>query len=406
MREISNGRKNSTVPVAVIGFGTVGRSVARMLDGNAGHNLQLSMICTRGGAAKRPPWLPPSVRFTDSFDEVLASGASIIVELIGGVNPAREWIEKALHSGRSVVTANKEVIAEDGEHLAELARSRSSQLRFGGAVGGVIPVIAAIQEGLAADRAARIAGILNGTCNHVLSRMETEELPFEDALEEARKLGFAEADPSRDIDGRDAAAKLAILVALAFGCRIDPSQIARAPVSAVSVGDFAHARTLGCTIRQVSWADREKEDGTVRAGVFPALVPLGSAFGQARESRNVVSITGELGGEVSLAGAGAGGDATAVAVVSDILAIAGNGSRPAAQYAPNGPAVVDDCIFARWHLRLGGEDDPPVVRSVCGPRPSSDLEQPMQQLTKARRSAGGGTAKLPPLALPVLDLSP
>src|SRR3954468_5976129 len=205
--------------VALAGFGTVGRSVARLLQDAVGE-VELVAILNRDVDRKRVDWVDGAVRWTDSIDEVLDARIDVLVELIGGRSPAEEWIRRALERGISVVTANKRVIAHDGASLLDTAAAHDAHLRFEAAVAGGVPVIRAIDSGLAGDRLTRVAGILNGTCNYILSRMERDRVEFGAALAEAQALGLAEADPSQDIEGFDAQAKLAILAHVALRAHV------------------------------------------------------------------------------------------------------------------------------------------------------------------------------------------
>jgi homoserine dehydrogenase len=253
---------------------------------------------------------------------VLHSDADVIVEAIGGVEPAADWIRAALIGGKSVVTANKQVVALHGTSLLTLAARQGRQLRFEGAVGGAMPIVRAIGDGLAGDRITRVSAILNGTTNAVLSRMEASRCSLADALREARALGYAEADPSADLDGRDARAKLAILCALAFALRVDPVQIATRSSASIAPEDFARAGLLGGTIRQLAHAEYDRGTSTLTAWVAPTVVSRTSLFGRTKGPENAALITGEHSGDTGIFGVGAGGDATAVAVLSDIVAIA------------------------------------------------------------------------------------
>ena len=203
--------------VALLGFGTVGQSVARILCSGEIPHVRLTHIFNRQVARKRVEWVPSSVTWTESADEILAADVSIVIELVGGLRPAYDWVKGALMSGKSVVTANKQLMAHHGTELLDLARSRGLEVRFEASVAGGIPVLRALQEGLAGDRLVEVRGILNGTCAYILSRMQSETISFADALAEAQRAGYAEADPSEDIDGADAAAKLAIIAAVEIG---------------------------------------------------------------------------------------------------------------------------------------------------------------------------------------------
>jgi len=313
-------KRKKICSVAILGFGTVGTSVARILSQRAPGNLRLTHVCTRDVARKRVEWLPPEVRWTEEFDRVLNSDADVIVELIGGLKPAEDWIRRALLAGKSVVTANKQVIAHCGPELLHLATEQGCHLAFGAAVAGGIPIISGLQDGLAGDEISQISGILNGTCNYILSEIENSGVSFSAALEEAQKRGYAEADPSDDIDGLDARAKLVILARVGLHANVNVASISCRSISSIESIDFAYAKQLGCTIRQVSRA--ELQAGVLFASVQPSLVEFSSALASTQGSQNLVMCNGKFAGETIFQGQGAGGNPTAVAVVSDILAIA------------------------------------------------------------------------------------
>jgi len=349
--------------VAIAGFGTVGRSVARLLQELAPPELQLSVIINRSVHRKRVDWIDPAVRWTDDITEAFGEDVDVIVELIGGRSPAEDWIRKALWAGKSVVTANKQVIAHAGPDLLEEAARLGQQLRFEAAVAGGVPVVRAIEQGLAGDSLTRVAGILNGTCNFILSRMERERVAFRDALAEAQALGFAEADPSQDVQGLDAQAKLAILAQLAFGVHVRASTIESRSVDIIDSVDFVYAGQMGCTIRQVAWAERTHEPGVLRGSVGPALVPLDSALARVRGSENLITLQGRFGGETTFGGLGAGGEPTAVAVLSDLLAIAREGSRPIARTQSSRAEVSPDFTSA-YYVRFTVADRPGIIAAL------------------------------------------
>lgn len=314
----------STCRIAILGFGTVGSAVARRLTGpDAPRGLVLTHICDRRAADKQVA-LPNQreIVWTSEVDDVLRSDVDVVVETIGGLEPASSWIRAALLAGKSVVTANKQVIARDGVSLQGLAARQGRQMRFEAAVGGAMPVVRAVSDGLAGDRLTRIAAILNGTTNAVLSQMDAAGCSLEEAVADARARGYAEADASLDLDGVDAAAKLAILCGLAFGLRVSPDEIATRSAATIAEHDFAEARISGATIRQIACAGYDVGRSTLTAWVAPVVVPRASAFGRTSGPENVAVITGTYSGDTVIAGIGAGGDATAVAVVSDIVAIA------------------------------------------------------------------------------------
>ena len=353
--------------VGIAGFGTVGRAVARNLAGGAHPGVRLTHVCNRDVARKRVDWVGSEVVWTDSFQALLDSPVDVIVELIGGQDPARAWIEQALAAGKSVVTANKQVMASCGPALLREAGRHGRHLLFEAAVAGGIPILRGLREGVAGDRLRRIQGILNGTCNYILTRMESAGLSFEDTLGEARRLGYAEADPSADVDGYDAQAKLAILVGVGLGRVVDVDDIPVEPITPVTAVDFAYARRLGCVIRQVARAELLPDGGGLHAAVRPALVSATSALGRVGGSRNIVVVDGEFGGETAFSGFGAGGDPTAVAVVSDLMAIA-RGNGPAADGwlpASGERSPVVRAFDAPHYVRFMIDDRPGIVASLA-----------------------------------------
>lgn len=351
--------------VALVGFGTVGSSVARILVERKSTSLQLTHVCNRNVARKKVDWLPPDVVWTENIDDVLYSEVDVVVEVIGGLQPTEDWVRRALESGKSVVTANKQLIARCGPELASLAQKAGQQIEFGAAVAGGVPIISGLHEGLAGDELFKICGILNGTCNYILSQIETNGVPFKTALREAQKLGFAEADPTEDIDGLDARAKLAILARVGLHCRIAAASIVARSISPVDAVDFEYAHQLGCTIRQISLA--EFKDGELFAAVQPALVPLTSPLARVEGSQNLVMATGVYGGETVFGGHGAGGHPTAVAVVSDILAIVRakrSGDDLAGCPADKSPPVSADFV-TKHYLRFLVKDRPGIIANLA-----------------------------------------
>jgi homoserine dehydrogenase len=308
--------------LALIGFGTVGRSVARILSSLSAQDLELTHVFNRNVERKKVEWITAGVVWTEDIDDVLSSDTDVVIELVGGLDPAEHWVRRALESGKSVVTANKQLMARRGPELLQLATKNGQHLLYGASVAGGIPVLLGLQEGLAGDRIQRISGILNGTCNYILSQIENAHISFSEALEQAQAKGFAEANASEDIDGFDARAKLTILSRTALNVALEPEQVLTRSIREVEQIDFAYAHDLGCTIRQISRA--ELQGDTLFAGVQPSLVPHDSALARVTGSQNVVVSKGEFGGETVFSGHGAGGDPTAVAVVSDLLWLARN----------------------------------------------------------------------------------
>ena len=361
----------STLTVAIVGFGTVGQSVARIICDGEHPSLRLSHICNRQIERKRVGWVPSSVVWTEDYDDILAADIDVVVETIGGLDPAREWIQNALTAGKSVVTANKQVIAHHGPELDVIAASNGQSLRFEAAVAGGIPIIQGLQEGLAGDSLFRVLGILNGTCNYILTRMETDGASFAAALEAAQSLGFAEADPTADVDGYDAQAKLAILATVGLDRPVDVTHIPLRTIRTVEAVDFVYAARLGCTIRQVSRVEALPEASGVLASVQPALVPRASMLARVEGSQNIVIVEGRFGGETAFSGFGAGGEPTACAVVSDLEAIARRGPRgPYPNAVSDAPspalsAVVSDFV-APHYVRCVVADRPGIIAALAG----------------------------------------
>jgi homoserine dehydrogenase len=385
----------------------------------------LTHIFNRDVERKKVGGLPPDVQWTDRIEDIMDSGADMIVELMGGLEPAEQWVRNALERGKSVVTANKQLIAHCGAELLSLARARGRCLYFGASVAGGIPVLSALQEGLAGDRLYRVCGILNGTCNYILGKVESAGIAFETALREAQEAGFAEADPTDDIEGYDARAKLTILAYAGLGSRVRTEEIDCRSIREVDAVDFAYARQINCTIRQISRA--EVHGKRLLAAVGPALVPLESPLARVQGSRNLVMATGEYGGETVFSGYGAGGNPTAVAVVSDLLAIAQTSDQPSyyGEVAVVNRRVSSD--FAGPHyVRFTVHDRPGIIAElgVIFGTHGIDIDAVLQQagFPKDRltfvvtlESCGTATAALaleeiaaldfhvvPPLLLPVL----
>src|SRR3984957_17463798 len=356
--------------VALIGFGNVGRSVAKNLCENNSGALQLTHICNRNFERKKQPWVPADVVWTDDVQAVLASDAGIIIELIGGLTPAEQIVRKALTAGKSVVTANKQLIARHGPDLLQLAEAHGGQLEFGASVAGGVPVLPALRTGLCGDRLHGIAGILNGTCNYILSRIESARIPFGEALEEAQARGFAEADASEDLDGGDARAKLAILALAGLRCHVAPESIRARSIRTVEAVDFDYASELGCTIRQISRADLKND--ILFAEVGPSLVTVSSPFGRVQSNQNLVLTSGKYGGDMAFLGAGAGGDPTAVAVISDLKLVAQGLSAGSNRKDRGGAAAAalrspeTSCDFETpWYLRFLVRDRPGIVARLA-----------------------------------------
>ena len=366
-QDANSGSRDSAASrrVALVGFGTVGRAVAKILCERTDGALRLTHIYNRNVARKKQPWIPSDVSWTEDFDAILTSGVDIVIELIGGLTPAEEFVRSALQAGKSVVTANKQLIARHGPDLLQLASAHGCQLEFGASVAGGVPVLPALRTGLSGDRLHGIAGILNGTCNYILSRLESDRIPFSEALEEAQARGYAEADASEDLDGGDARAKLSILALAGLHARVSPADIRARTIRTIDAVDFDYAAELGCTIRQISRADLKGT--TLFAEVGPSLVPASSPFGRVQRNLNLVLTSGEYSGDMAFLGAGAGGDPTAVAVVSDLMFVAESlsaGPRPHHSLQLASPQI--SCDFETpWYLRFWVKDQPGIIASLA-----------------------------------------
>jgi homoserine dehydrogenase len=359
---VSTNAPRRPLRVALLGFGTVGQSVARILAERPelSDRLQLTHVYNRAVSRKRVNWVSGPVNWTEDLDEIFASAPDVLVEVMGGVEPAFTVVTKAMEQGVSVVTANKMLLAAHGPELLKLASERSVQLRFEAAVAGGVPLIHGVREGLAGDQLTGVAGILNGTCNYILSRMSATEEDMAPVLADAQRLGYAEADPTADVDGHDAAAKLVVLAGIAFKRFINSDAIPKRSIRAISSADFRYARRLDATIRQISQI--QSRDEGFYAFVGPALVPNQSSFGRNEGANNVVSIYGRYGGESAFSGAGAGGPATAVAVVSDLLALTHRVHHAAEEWLP-GQVVTPPA--RPYYLRFVVKDRPGILATIA-----------------------------------------
>ena len=324
--------------VGIAGLGTVGAAVARVLEQKAaeltrqcGRPIVVTAVSARDRKRDRGADLSAAQWFDDPSELARKAGIDVFVELIGGdEGPARASVKAALEAGRHVVTANKALLAKHGVALAEIAEKRGVLLNYEAAVAGGIPVIKTLREALAGNSVSRVFGILNGTCNYILTRMEAEGLSFDDCLADAQRLGYAEADPTFDIEGNDTAHKLSILTSLAFGTRIAAEDIYLEGISNITQADIRAARDLGYRIKLLGVA--QKTDSGIEQRVHPTMVPTASVIAQVNGVTNAVAIETDILGELLLSGPGAGGNATASAVVGDVADIAK--SRPGFQHGP------------------------------------------------------------------------
>jgi homoserine dehydrogenase len=361
------------VRIALLGCGTVGAEVVRLLEEQAddltariGAPLELVGIAVRRPA--RHPDVPAALLTTDAEGLVERPDVDVVVEVIGGIEPARTLLLSAMKTGKSVVTANKALLAEDGASLHAAARDAGVDLYYEASVAGAIPLLRPLRESLAGDRITRVLGIVNGTTNFVLSRMDATGTGFADALAEATALGYAEADPTADIDGFDAAAKAAILAGLAFHTRVTAADVYREGISGVTAADVASAQAMGCTVKLLAICDRDDAD-SIGVRVHPAMIPRTHPLAGVGDAFNAVYVEAEAAGQLMFYGRGAGGAPTASAVLGDVVAVARNrlsGGRGAGEsaYADLRVRPVGESP-TRYHISLDVVDRPGVLATVA-----------------------------------------
>ncbi len=364
-----------TVRVGLLGCGTVGGAVVRMLvdragpvEAKTGIALEVVRVAVRDVERDRDVPLGAEHFTTDPERVVAASDVDVVVEVMGGLDPAGALVATALQAGKPVVTANKELMADRGPELLDVAEGSGVDLLFEAAVGGGIPLIRPITESLAGERIHRLLGIVNGTTNYILTRMSEEGSDFATALAEAQALGYAEADPTADVEGLDAAAKAAILASLAFGTRVHASDVHTEGITGLLVRDIELGKRLGYAVKLLAVA--EADEGGVAVRVHPALLPVTHPLAAVRLSFNAIFIEGENVGELMFYGRGAGGGPTATAVVGDVIDAARNlrqGARGPHAAPPVGTSVraLAD-VAGQFYVRLEVVDRPGVLAAVAG----------------------------------------
>jgi len=363
--------------VGILGCGTVGRVVVRLLDRHAddlaariGAPLEIAAIAVRRLDKRRADLaVDPALFTTDAAGVAARDDIDVLVEVVGGVTAARGWILSALAHGTSVVTANKALLAEDGATLHDAAAAAGADLYYEAAVAGAIPIVRPLRDSLAGDTVRRVIGIVNGTTNFILTRMDETGAGFDDALEEATSLGYAEADPTADVEGFDAAAKAAILAGLAFHTRVPAADVHREGITGVTAADVASARAMGSVVKLLAIAERSDTDGSVGVRVHPAMIPRGHPLASVREAYNAVFVEAEAAGQLMFYGRGAGGSPTASAVLGDLVAVArhrlagslgpGESSYARLRVRPIGETVT------RYHVSLDVADKAGVLAVVA-----------------------------------------
>jgi homoserine dehydrogenase len=390
-----------SIRLALLGCGTVGAQVVRLLHEQAGDlaarigaPVELVGVAVRRPGRPRDVPVDPALFTSDALGLVKRPDVDVVVEVVGGLEPARTWLVEALRLGKGVVTANKALLAEDGGALHDAAVAGGADLFYEAAVAGAIPLLRPLRESLHGDRITRLTGIVNGTTNFILSAMDASGAGFAEALEEATALGYAEADPTADVEGFDAAAKAAILASLAFHTRVTAADVYREGITEVSAADVASAREMGCVIKLLCLAERtprpspplppappgsapapdKAAGGTVSVRVHPAMIPRSHPLAAVGDAFNAVFVEADAAGQLMFYGAGAGGSPTASAVLGDIVAVAralvapGHGARRQTgleAYADLPVRPIGE-VLTRYHIRLDVADRPGVLATVAG----------------------------------------
>lgn len=387
-----------TLRVAVLGCGAVGSQVVRLLTeqhddlaARVGAPVELVGVAVRRLDAPREVEVPEGLLTTDATALVEREDVDLVVEVIGGIEPARSLILSALENGASVVTANKALLAEDGPTLFEAAAKAERDLYYEAAVAGAIPILRPLRESLAGDKVTRVLGIVNGTTNFILDKMDTSGAGFSEALEEAQQLGYAEADPTADVEGFDAAAKAAILASLAFHSRVTASDVYREGISEVTAADVASARDMGSVVKLLAICELRGDQ--VAARVHPAMIPRSHPLASVREAYNAVFVESEAAGQLMFYGPGAGGAPTASAVLGDLVTVARN--RLAETRGAGESAYADRAVQpmgetrTRYHVAIDVDDRAGVLAAVANAFADHDVS-----IQTVRQEGRGADAQL------------
>ncbi|GHA10116.1 homoserine dehydrogenase [Streptomyces purpurascens] len=361
--------------VALLGCGVVGSEVARIMTTHADDlTARIGAPVELAGVAVRRPdrvreGIDQNLVTTDATALVKRGDIDVVVEVIGGIEPARTLITTAFEHGASVVSANKALLAQDGAALHAVAGQHDKDLYYEAAVAGAIPLIRPLRESLAGDKINRVMGIVNGTTNFILDKMDSTGAGYQEALDEATALGYAEADPTADVEGFDAAAKAAILAGIAFHTRVRLDDVYREGMTEVTAADFASAREMGCTIKLLAICERAADGASVTARVHPAMIPLSHPLASVRGAYNAVFVESDAAGQLMFYGPGAGGSPTASAVLGDLVAVCrnrlsgatgpGESAYAALPVSPMGEVVT------RYHISLDVADKPGVLAQVA-----------------------------------------
>jgi homoserine dehydrogenase len=365
----------SRVRVALLGCGNVGGALAELLAtrqediaARTGIRLELVGIAVADTTRPRSASIPRELFGTDAGALVVRNDVDVVVELIGGTHPAHELIEAALRAGKPVVTGNKALLAVAGAELSELAASQGVDLLYEAAVAGAIPVVRSLRESLAGEQIVRVMGIVNGTTNFILTRMEDDGVDFEDALAEAQSLGLAERDPTADVEGHDAAAKAAVLAALAFGSDVVDADVHREGITGIRAVDVAYAKRLGYSVKLLAVAELVDGGPELSVRVHPAMVPAAHPLASVRGAFNAVFVEGAVSGELMLYGRGAGGGPTASAVLGDLIDAGRNLRAGAPARAPKRTSIAvrpQPELWSAFYLSMDVVDRPGVLAAVA-----------------------------------------
>ncbi|MHB8618745.1 MAG: homoserine dehydrogenase [Chloroflexota bacterium] len=363
------------ISIGLLGLGTVGSGVAEILtrkrqdvEREIGLPVRLRRVLVRDLAKRRGFGLEPTLLTTDPAEILENPAINMIIEVMGGEEPAGEYLRRAFAAGKHVISANKELVAKRGRDLLGLAAQSNVDFHYEASVGGGIPLIAPFKQDLAANRLTTVKAIINGTTNYILTRMAEGEVEFQEALREAQDLGYAEPDPANDVEGVDAVYKLAILSTLAFHASVLPDQIYREGISGLTARDFRYARDLGYTIKLLALA--ADDDGQIEARVHPALISRQALLARVDGVYNAVQVEGDLVGKVMFSGRGAGALPTASAIIADVIDVAQDWQRefgfitPVIRYDESKRVKPMSDIYTRFYLRLEVRDEPGVLAQI------------------------------------------
>ncbi|MFJ2827410.1 homoserine dehydrogenase [Streptomyces sp. NPDC087263] len=388
--------------VALLGCGVVGSEVARIMTTHAddlaariGAPVELAGVAVRRPAKVREG-IDPGLITTDATALVKRGDIDVVVEVIGGIEPARTLITTAFEHGASVVSANKALLAQDGAALHAAAQEQGKDLYYEAAVAGAIPLIRPLRESLAGDKINRVMGIVNGTTNFILDKMDSTGAGYQEALDEATALGYAEADPTADVEGFDAAAKAAILAGISFHTRVRLDDVYREGMTEVTASDFASSKAMGCTIKLLAICERAADGASVTARVHPAMIPLSHPLASVRGAYNAVFVESDAAGQLMFYGPGAGGAPTASAVLGDLVAVCRNklsgATGPGASAYAQLPVSPMGEVVTRYHISLDVADKPGVLAQVATVFAEHGVS--IDTVRQQSRQDGGGEASL------------